>query len=194
MRPPQEAPPPRPDPPAAAGGLPDVRPPEKIVTTRERELHALLANRDTRPDDIIKGSIELGLLLVREHRLDEADRQFQKLEREPFDKYPVAARTANMVGRLGQAVALAYRDQKEAAERSLDLFLRVLTEPPGKFGKLLDKDRGYQVVANVLIRYPDLAQAVADAVNRNAVTLGKTKLGPPALELLRSPPRVGKKE
>jgi len=35
---------------------------------------------------------------------------------------------------------------------------------------------------------------VADALNRNAVTLGKPKLEPPVLELLRSPPRSGKQD
>jgi serine/threonine-protein kinase len=176
-------------------GLPDIRLPEKMVTTRERELLVLLANRDSKPDEIVSGSIELGLLLVSEHRLDEADKRFQKLENEQFDKAPMANRSAVVAGRLGQAVVLAYRDQKDAAERSDELFVRVINDPFPKFGGKFDKaERGYQAVTGVLTRHADLAQGVADALDRNAAALGKAKLDPPALELLRSPPRAGKKE
>ena len=68
----------RADPPAAATpttGLPDIRSPEKLVTSRERELLALLDKRDVRSRDVVDHSIELGLLYVRERRLDEADAQ-----------------------------------------------------------------------------------------------------------------------
>lgn len=179
-------------------GLPDIRLPDKIITTRERELLALLTSRDTRPDDIVIGSIELGLLYVRERRLDEADQRFKKLEAEQFDRLPLTNRTANLAGRLGQAVVQAYRDLPDAAERSNEMFARAVADPYPKFSGKTDKsdkdNRGYQAVVGILLRHPNLAQAVADALNRNAAALGKAKLEPITLEWLRSPPRTGKKD
>src|SRR5262249_27440821 len=157
-----------------------------MITTRERELLALLASRDTKPDEIVNGSIELGLLLISEHRLDEADKRFQKLEGEQFDKAPLASRSAGVAGRARHAGALARPDQKDAAERSNELFVKVINDPFPKFGGKFDKfdksdkvEKGYQAVAGILIRHADLAQAVADALNRNAAALGKAN--PPAL-------------
>jgi serine/threonine-protein kinase len=187
-----------PPPPLPSVGLPDIRLPDKFITTRERQLLAVLASRETRPDDYITASIELGLLYLHEKRLDEAEQRFQKLEKEQFDKQPLANRTASVTGRLGQAICLAYRDQKDAADRSNELVLRVLNDPFPKFGgksDKLDKDnKGYLQVAGILIRQPDLAQALAEALNRNAVMLGKAKLEPPVLEWLRSPIRSGKQD
>ena len=66
--------------PAPAPGLPEVRSPDRIVTTRERELLAVLNTEDPTPDAATKASIELGLLSVKEHRLVEADRRFEILK------------------------------------------------------------------------------------------------------------------
>jgi serine/threonine-protein kinase len=181
--------------PAAEAGLPHVRSPDKLVTTRERELLALLANRESKPEDVVAGSIELGLLYTRDRRLDEADARFRKLENESFPKEPQINRTVSMAGRLGQAVALAYRDEPNTADQSNKLFAQVVNEPfPKPTGKVDKFEKGYQPVMTFLLRYPDLAQAVSDALNRNALALGKTTLTPNALELLRSPPKAGKKE
>ena len=49
-------------------------------------------------------------------------------------------------------------------------------------------ERGYRFVAAILIQHLDLAQAVSEALNRNAHALGKARLEPNALELLRTPP------
>ncbi|HTH47490.1 MAG TPA: hypothetical protein VMB21_08270 [Candidatus Limnocylindria bacterium] len=46
----------------------------------------------------------------------------------------------------------------------------------------------------MLLRQLDLSQAVSEALNRNALALGKTKLEPNALELLRTPPKASKRE
>jgi serine/threonine-protein kinase len=179
-----------------ATGLPDVRPPDKLTTTRERELLAVLNSEATRPEDAIKASVELGLLYVKEHRLGEATERFERLKRKSTEwRDPIAARSANITGRLGLAVVLAHENNK--AEASNKLFLEVVTEPPPKFGGKFDGskgDRGAATVSWTLLRYPDLSNAVSDALNRNAANLGKTKLEPPALEQLRSPQRVGKKE
>jgi serine/threonine-protein kinase len=55
-------------------------------------------------------------------------------------------------------------------------------------------DRTGAAVSWVLLRYPDLSLAVADALNRNASNLNKPKLDPQALENLRTLNRPGKKE
>ncbi len=174
----------------AVPGLPDVRPPEKmkLTTTRERELLAVLNTEGTKPDDAIKASVELGLLYVKERRLPEATDRFEKLRKREGEWQPIPARTASVAGRLGLAVVLA---QENKAEASNKLFLEVVLEQP-KLGPKVDRAVG--AVSWTLLRHPDLSHAVSDALNRNAANLGKTKLDPPALEQLRSPTRVGKKD
>jgi eukaryotic-like serine/threonine-protein kinase len=118
--------PPEPPPPpptwSASGnttGLMDIRPSEKLITTRERELIALITTRSSKPEDILQGSIELGLLYVRERRLDEATERFKKLESEQFPGVPAINRTVSMAGRLGQAVVLAYREGFKLTDQAI---------------------------------------------------------------------------
>ena len=186
-------PPPDPHPHAQPGpGLPDVRPPEKLTTTRERELLAVLNTEGTKPDDVLKASIELGLLYVKEHRLADATDRFEKLKNRGGDwRDPVANRSASLAGRLGQAVVLAHKNEAEASNK---LVMDVVTDaqksgPGGPKGG----DRS-ATLSWLLLRYPDLSSAVSDALNRNAANLGKAKLDPPALEQLRSPHRAAKKD
>ncbi|MBA4188214.1 MAG: hypothetical protein C0467_09385 [Planctomycetaceae bacterium] len=195
---------PPPEPPLASAsspGLPDIRPAEKLVPTRERELIAALDNRNTTPEKMVRWSIELGLLYVKERRLDEADARFRKLESEQFgpggplkklDPDVLAARDASAAGRLGEAVVMAYRDTEAAAKASNELVMKVVEIPYPKFPKFDKPERGLAMVDALRSRHPDLGQAVSDALNRNAVTLGKTKLEPAVLEQLRLPPRGGK--
>jgi serine/threonine-protein kinase len=181
-------------PPPDSPGLPDIRPPKKIVSTRERELVALLEHRDTKPEEVVKASIELGLLYVGDRRLDEAKARFEKLEQEkfPLDAIP-ATRHAHAAGRLGRAIVLAYRDTPEAAKQSVELVQGVVNNPFPKLpGKLEKPDKGFPAVDALRLRYPELGQALAEALNRDAATLGKTTLNPAALESLRSPPRGGR--
>jgi hypothetical protein len=100
-----------------------------------------------------------------------------------------------MAGRLGQAVVLAYReparDSKETpqslAQASNDLILRVIQDASPKIGKPDKLDRGYQAVAAFLLRYPNLGQAVTEALNHNMLTLGRSPpLSPAVLENLRN--------
>ncbi|MBY0460269.1 MAG: hypothetical protein K2V38_23380, partial [Gemmataceae bacterium] len=165
-------------------------PSDKPTTLRERELLALLGAADTKPDGAIKASIELGLLYVHERRLTEANERFDKLRQKSADWNPAAARTAALVGRFGQAVVLAHEDKAKASN---DLFLEAARDLPK--GPILPKaDRPPASVNWTLLRYPDLSHAVSDALTRNAANLGQSKLEPPALEQLRAPARVGKKE
>jgi serine/threonine-protein kinase len=169
-----------------APGLPDVRLPDRPTTTRERELLAVLNTEGTRHDDAIRASVELGLLYVRENRLDEATARFERLKGKAADWRDFqAARTAGVAGRLGLAVVLAHENRAEASNR---LFLDVVGEQRPKL------DRTGATVHSALMRYPDLSQAVAEALGRNAANLGKSKLEPAALEQLRNPQRAGKKE
>ncbi len=183
-------------------GLPDIRTDEfkKIVPMRERELLALITNENSKPEEVVQGYIELGLFYVREHRLDDAQDRFKKLEGKQFLGYPQVNRTLSMAARLGQAVVLAYRDakdpkdQKALAQASNDLVMKVVNDPFPSL-KAKDKDKGektFQAVVAFLIRHPNLHQAIMDALNRNMSTLGLTKLEPPPLELLRAPPRSSK--
>jgi len=179
----------------AVGGLPDIRLPEKLTTTRERELIALLDRRGAGSQDVINHSIELGILYVREQRLDEADDRFKRLEEEKFPKEPYLTRTAAVTGRLGRGVVVAYRDSPGAAQDSIDLFQKALADLFPKFsGKGDRSDRAYQAIAPILFRHLDLSQAVAEALDRDALALGKVKLEPNALELLRTPPKAARPE
>jgi serine/threonine protein kinase len=194
----------------------DLRPEGKIVPARERELLALIRTETTKPDDYLKASIELGLLYVQERRLDEANSRFIELEKKHYlvnkadnDPIPGAAAfnlAASMAGRLGRAVALAYRppktnlksadDAKAEARASNDLVMNVVNDPfPNAKGKQKDKleKLTFQAVSAFLVKHPDLYQALSEALNRNMSTLGLTRLDPPALDLLRSPPRLGLK-
>ena len=173
---------------ASVQGLPDVRPPAPLGTTRERELLAVLNTEGTKPDDAIKASVELGLLYAHERRWADAADRFERLKARAAAWQPLPARTASVAGRLGLAVVLAHRNEAEASNK---LFLEVVQEAP-KLGPKFD--RAAATVSWTLLRHPDLSRAVADALNRNAVNLGKARLDPPALEQLRSPPRGGKKE
>jgi serine/threonine-protein kinase len=180
----------------ATAGLPEIRSPEKFVSSRERELVALLDRRDTPPRSVIEHSVELGLLYVREGRLDEADARFARLEKEqlgPVKDY--LTRRAGYIGRLGHAVATAYRDGPNAAQQSNEMFVRVILDLAAKGSAKADRyERGYRAVAAILIQHLDLAQAVSEALNRNANALGKPRLEPNALELLRSPPKSERKD
>ncbi len=203
-RPTPEPAPASPAPPPAPPGLPDVRPPERLVSTRERELLAVLANRLSQPEDVLKAHIELGLMYVREQRFDEAQNRFERLEKEEVSRTAMLiGRTMSMAGRLGQAIVLAYREpakgSKEShqtlAQASNDLVMKVVTDPFTKSAKFDKFDKGYPAVAAFLLRHPDLAQALAEALNRNMITLGKSPpLTPSALESLRVPPKGAKKD
>jgi eukaryotic-like serine/threonine-protein kinase len=180
---------------SATSGLPEIRAPEKLVTARERELLALLDKRDLAPRDVIDHSIELGLIYVRERRLDEADARFNRMEKEQFGReYIHLTRTSGIAARLGHAVVAAYRDPPNAAQQSNDMFLRVLAELAVKSPAKADRyEQGYQSLSTILLQHLDLAQAVSEALSRNALALGKTRLEPAALELLRTPPKADRK-
>ena len=179
---------------AFAPGLPDFRPPEKPTTTRERELLAIVTARGTKGDDWTAAAIELALLYLREGGLDEARDRFEGMEKEQLDG-PLATGSAHLAGRFGRAVVTAYRDADPAAPAaSVKLFTEALSGPfPGPAPKFGGKGDRLQLVHNFLLRYPDLAQAVAEALARDAANTAPARL-PPPLEALRTPRGAGKKD
>jgi hypothetical protein len=179
---PHPDPPPSPSAAAPTAGLPDVRTTEKMTTTRERELLAIVHSRDVKGDDVLAASIELGLLYVKEGRLDEADARFTRLAGDKLDGI-LSSLAAGLAGRLGHAIVLAHQNSAEKSNKAFVEALTVGQLPKGPFPK---GDR-LQVVQNFLSKHADLAHAVADALNRNATNLNVSKLTPQALESLRSP-------
>jgi serine/threonine protein kinase len=165
-------------------GLPDIKPPEKIVTSRERELLAIIKDRSTTPDHWITTSIELGLLYLHEGRLDESSARFEAMEKEAFALAPIATNAAHVSGRIGKAIVLAHRDTdpqtaQAAAQESVKQFQTALPKGKGEGLRLL------------LFRHGELAQAAADALKRNEANGAKV---PKELEALRSPKGLTKKD
>jgi serine/threonine-protein kinase len=152
-------------------GLPAARPPEPVVSARERELLARTESRSAKPSEWFDAKVELGLLYVRERRLDDADKVFADLRQErpvgPKGRPP----WSQLAGQLGQAVVLAHQDR---AKESTDLVLQLMTRP------------NRQRLETFLFAHPDFGQAVADALDRDAENLAPAKL-PVQLEWLRTP-------
>jgi serine/threonine-protein kinase len=174
-----------------------------IIPRRERELLAIINKRDSKAEDILKATLELVLLYVHQGRLSEAEERIQKLEREftdrPLSKGEKAQpllRTVQLVSRLVRAALQAFRPEPDAAQRSNELFVKVLEQAalPPKNPKFDRLDRGLAAVQVLLMRYPDLGELCQTALDRNAQALGVPTLSPLALEHLRQPPRLGRKE
>lgn len=163
--------------------FPDIRPSEPMISTRERELIALIGTRGTKGEKVIEAYIEWGLMLVRERRLDDAMQVFLKLAAEKLDG-PISNLKADRAGRLGQAVVLAHQDE---AQTSMEMMEKVLRDPIPKQPGKADKGESTRFVHGLLLQYPELAQAVSDALNRDAINLNMAKLDKPILELLRLP-------
>lgn len=152
-------------------GLPDARPPEPVVSARERELKARMESRTAKSDEVFDAAAELGLLYVRERRLDDAEKVFEGLRQERPTGPKARPPRERVAGLLGQAVVLAHRDK---AKESADLFVQAAARP---------NQRGLETF---LFSHPEFGQVVADALDRNAENLSPNKL-PAQLEWLRTP-------
>jgi serine/threonine protein kinase len=191
---PEPAPPPTT---ALVAGLPDIRTGEKLVPPRERELLAILKDRGTSPDNWIAASVELGLMLLREGRLDEATARFETMVVEVLPNAPYATGWSRFVGRLGKAIVMAHRDNdpqhSQAAQASVRLFSEALGSPvpmPATADKKAKVER-LDAMRAFLSRHVELAQAAAEAMNRNVVNGAKIP-GQSPLEMLRSPRNLRK--
>lgn len=161
--------------PTTVTGLPDVKPLEPVTSTRERELLAITRDRAASPSAVFDAAVSLGLLYLRDRRLDDADRVFAEVEAGKFDR-PGGPRTTQFVGRLGQAAVSAQRDRTKATIELLDK----------AFDGLLRGQAGLQA-DRVLLGHPELARAIADAVNRLSDNLTPPSTLPGRYEWLRSP-------
>lgn len=206
------APPPTESPPIV--GLPDTRPPVKVVTAKERALLAKWDNPTARPADVLEAGIELGLLYVKEHRLDDAERVFKDVELKRIDWTADVAREkwndwisdmpkklegkflkqftenlADLPGKLGRAIVLAHRDK---TSDSIEMFTAVVTELDKKqFAKSKQKSTLSELLlVEYLKMHPDFAQAIATAMKRNEVNL-KGKV-PEKLDWLRTPEGISR--
>jgi serine/threonine-protein kinase len=187
--PPKEAAQPSANPTPPSPGLPDVRPSEKITTARERELLAQLRDRDTSPDKIIEGYIELALMYIRDRRLPEARQAFEKLADQKFTTGVLHNHSADRAGKLGVAVVLAHQDKADDSVKQFNVALSApLPKLPGKADPVRTPLYAAQMV---LLQHSDLAEAVSVALNRD-VANGVKLTG--QLEALRSPRGVTPKQ
>ena len=163
--------------PAPMAGLPLLPLPTPLISLREKELLATIQNRSSPAQEVLDASVELGLLYVRERRLDDADRLFADLQQQRASRpggKALAISPAMLAGRFGQAVVLAHRDE---AKQSNDMLEALLLGPPRIPPVLLEK---------FLLSHPDFAEVVANALQRNADNLHLDRL-PERLEWLRTP-------
>ena len=152
-----------------SAGLPDARPPVAFGTARERELTARTKDRALKPAEYLTAMVELGVLHLKERRPDDAERVFKSLGPDASGRTETA-----VAAQLGLAVVLAHRDKAKESNQA------VADAAAGRGGPsqtLLDQ---------VLLKHPDLGQALAEALDRNAANLGVTKL-PPGIDWLRTP-------
>ncbi|MFO0849738.1 MAG: serine/threonine-protein kinase [Gemmataceae bacterium] len=165
--------------PADAGpGLPVARLPDPVTSTRERALVARRKDRKLAADEYLTASLDLALLYLGDRRLDDADRVFAEMEQDPGDrplpKAKLAGNRVALAGRLGRAVVLAHRDQ---AKESVELFGQTVVGPPRPQAAMLEQ---------LLFDHSELAQAVGEALARDAENLAPAKL-PDRLDWLRTP-------
>lgn len=109
-----------------------VEPPLPPNQEREKELRRLVTEHlkpESRLDALagLKHSAELGRLLLKERRLDEATKFFDTLDR------PAMGASYRLLGRIGAAATLAFRDEPAASNRR---FLAIVTEME-RFDRLL---------------------------------------------------------
>jgi serine/threonine-protein kinase len=165
---------PRPDPaPPAGPGLPDIARKEPYRSARERDLQATIDSRSATPHEVFEATLSLALVYLQEGREAEAEKLFaEMIQQRPTAKPPLPPALLTMIGQLGQAIVLARRDQ---AKESIELFERAVPNRPRGVG-----------LENFLLAHPEFAQAIAEALARNADTLGRPKLSD-RLEWLRTP-------
>ncbi|MBY0524221.1 MAG: serine/threonine protein kinase [Gemmataceae bacterium] len=132
----------------------------------------------------VNSAIQLGALYLEQRRLKEADAYFKELRDKPTtpDYYLLRA-----LGRVGEALVLAFADQAERSVLKFDEF-----QPPEKFRPA---DSRFMPPPAVLAKFPEygllfslhLRPLVVEALNHNAANLAPKPL-PDWLERLRRLP------
>jgi len=159
---------------SAQSGKEDFAPVQPLLTKQERERQLVaLVRENTDPKgqlDVMAGlkfSIDLGLIYLKERRLNEAEKFFQSLDR-PDQK----TRQYRELGQLGKAMVYAFRDQPRESNK---LFLAVLED-----------ERTHKFVGlRSWYADPQMREMIAEALNYNFTN---DPASPAVLEKLRHPP------
>jgi eukaryotic-like serine/threonine-protein kinase len=168
---------------ATGPGLPELTFPEsiKIQTTRERDLISKIENRQTPSDEFLKASIDLGLLYIRESRYEQARKVFDELEKEkPDGRGPIAKSITGLLpqvaaAKFGQGIVLAHQDKPDDSNA---IFVQVVQSGGNRSAAI--------ALHKLLLSYPELSQAISEAIQRN-MDQQKGKKLPQQIEWLRSP-------
>jgi eukaryotic-like serine/threonine-protein kinase len=161
-------------------GMADLRLPNKIVTSRER---ALLDqwHKPGIPREQLQAGIDLGILYLKEHRLEEAEKLFVEMESLPLrpqltDPQKSIPLPASVVGKLGRCMVLAHHDQAKESIQLLESVLQGTARTQLRTG-----------MEKLCFEFGEFGQMLSAAINRNVENLPKdTKLSP-LVEWLRSP-------
>jgi eukaryotic-like serine/threonine-protein kinase len=143
-----------------------------LTKAREAELKKLIADSAHPKDTLgamagLEHARELGLLYLKERRLDEADQLFTNLAT-PGQK----AAPYRVWGELGHAIVLAFQDRPAESNKQ---FLKTLVRDKAEKG------------SRFWIQTPAVREMMAEALNQNYDNT--PKLFPPMLDRWRHPPR-----
>jgi tRNA A-37 threonylcarbamoyl transferase component Bud32 len=147
---------------------------------REKELQRLVKEHVKPGADILESttglrfSIELGLLYLKDRRLDEAEQFFKEIDR-PGVKFEPKTAPYRLLSHLGQAMVLAFRDEHRESNKH---FVSLL-DKADKFGK--------GAMNRILVlNHPQVREMMAEALHHNYLNMPSDF--PKALEPYRRPP------
>lgn len=132
-------------------GLPDVRPPVPLVTSRELELREKFRRR---PIDVQAG-MELGLLCIQERRFEEAEVLFAELEGVKSTSSP---NLFLAVGKFGKGIICAQRDLPAESNKLFED--AVLAVKPLATNRV--------IIERFFFDHSEFGLAISEALNRNA--------------------------
>jgi serine/threonine-protein kinase len=165
--------------PTPAVGLPEVRLPTPLVSSRETALREQMEKATPHSREHLTAVFDLGLLLTAERRWDEAEKLFKGLEFGPkankADGLPVSPA---VLGKLGQAIVFAHQDRPK---ESIDQFAAAVNG--------IQKGQMKQAMERLCFDHPAIGQAIAEAVNRD-IDNAKADEVPPTVRWLRTPSSV----
>lgn len=161
-------------------GMADIRLPGKTVTSRERALLDQWKKPGIAREQLQAG-IDLGLLYLKEHRLDEAEKLFVEMESLPLRPNPADPQKsiplpASVVGKLGRCMVLAQHDQPKESIQLLESVLQGTPRQQLRTG-----------MEKLCFEFGEFGQMLSTAINRNVDNLLKDAKLSPLVEWLRSP-------
>jgi serine/threonine-protein kinase len=165
---------------------------KKPISTKEREKE--LKNRvqeALRPETSIdlgfglKACVDLGVFYLQQRRLNDADAFFEAIEKAER-KVPAY----QMLGRLGHAMVLAFKDDPDGSNKAFKTVIAQIEKLESRFGvpKFVKKEAAEQEAYRLVWRENGpIREVVAKALNHNYAN--DPKGFPPELERYRDPPR-----